>query len=299
MDALGDLKFGLLPPSRVILRRGGLVTFILPYATTLELVGRQKGIILSLDEHNRTNERPLICPIIYGENSVNETWGIRLKTNTALASYLRPDLASHIEMAYGQVTPVMGADKREPFIFPPAITKKAIQKLIEMIQPTPEKFAQKRRLEFLGYGEIGWAHGFPRSNMDRNDKVPVLNLTPPEIYQQTGMALLTRAHTHLEKYHPYYDIAVGAHAWFDTAFFPATEIRALPIGGTLARRIGWDPVSAGIRALKGFGKKTHGKLDDGARLQITTRYTTPIGQLPSHVLATQRHKQGKSPQCRP
>jgi hypothetical protein len=110
-----------------------------------------------------------------------------------------------------------------------------------------------------------------------------VNLTPPEIYRRTGIALVARAYSHNEHYHPRHDIAEGDRSWFAAGFFPVTDIRALPASDILTRRRDRLPFRMSARALKAFPKKGAGNFDHEAYLALVKRYNTPIGQLPPFI----------------
>jgi len=279
MNALSPRAF--FPSEPLALSQGTLVTYELPYARPGELIGRQKGIVLSGDAHNYVCQRPCICPVVLGENPINDAWGIKVSANSSIPAYLRPDLASYIGIPYGHVSPVLN-DSGNPCVVSAGLTKRTVDKYIEIISPTVEKLGNRGQ-GFLAYGEIGWFAEFPRNYEDRNDPAPVINLTPPELYRETGIALVARGFTHLERFNAHYNVMVGAQSWFDTAFFSVTEIEAVSIT-RLAKKSGKQAFSAGLRALKGMAKKAHGNFDPEARTAVTERYNTPKGVPPSFII---------------
>ena len=277
-----------------VLRQGTIVHYILPYAQTLELVGRQVGIVLSRDAYNLTNDRPCICPILYGATRVNQAWGIAIPTDTELDSYLRPDLASFIAMDYGQIRPVTGPAGRH-HLFPAELTRAAAQQFVANLNPPPAKRAQRAARfaahgeehgeQFLAHGEIGWTTHFPRNYSDRTDPAIFINLTLPEIYRETGMALVARAYSNTDRFNLRYDVAMRDSHWFKRGFFNSNDIRVLPIAGLLSKSPERLPFQAGQRVVKAFAKKGFGTFDAAAYAEILGRYDTPIGQLPAFVLS--------------
>jgi len=119
--------------------------------------------------------------------------------------------------------------------------------------------------------------------MDYDDSAPLLNLTPPKIFEQTGMALVVRGYSHIERFDPRWNVAVGAERWFDTGFFSVTDLHAVSIKGRIAGRCGKNPILAGARAMKGFSKKEVGAFDREVFEEICRRYSAEKGRIPGFI----------------
>jgi len=183
---------------------------------------------------------------------------------------------------YAAVNPILKKDGSGPCRLPSSLTATAFRKLVNIIAPTPEKFLQQPK-RFLGYGMIGWSNRIPRIQMDYDDSAPLLNLTPPKIFEQTGMALVVRGYSHIERFDPRWNVAVGAERWFDTGFFSVTDLHAVSIKGRIAGRCGKNPILAGARAMKGFSKKEVGAFDREVFEEICRRYSAEKGRIPGFI----------------